>query len=82
MRRIEFRHTPKHGNLLNIAENEVSSLTRQCVSGRQFGDLATLAKETSAWSMDVNKTQRGVDWQMKVDDVRMKLKSVYSKIKT
>jgi hypothetical protein len=81
VRRIEFRHTPKHGSWLNIAENGLSSLTRQCVSGRQFGNLATLAKETSAWSMNVNDTQRGVDWQMKVADVRTKLKSVYAKIK-
>ena len=81
VRRIEFRHTPKHGSWLNIAENELSSLTRQCVSGRRFGDIATLVKETSAWCTDVNNTQRGVDWQMKVDDARTKLKSVYPKIK-
>ena len=61
VRRIEFRHTPKHGSWLNIAENELSSLTRQCVSGRRFGDIATLREETSAWSSDVNNTQRGVD---------------------
>ena len=82
VRRIEFRHTPKHGSWLNIAENELSSLTRQCVSGRRFGDIATLREETSAWSSDVNNTQRGVDWQMKVGDARTKLKSVYPKIKT
>ena len=41
-----------------------------------------LAKETSAWSTDVNDTQRGVDWQMKVDDARTRLKSVYPKIMT
>jgi hypothetical protein len=29
----------------------------------------------------VNRTQRGVDWQMKIDDARAKLKSVYPKIK-
>ena len=81
VRRIEFRHTPKHGSWLNIAENELSSLTRQCVWGRRFGDVATLVKETSAWCTDVNNTQRGVDWQMKVDDARTKLKSVYPKIK-
>ena len=27
VRRIEFRHTPKHGSWLNIAENELSALT-------------------------------------------------------
>lgn len=81
VRRIEFRHTPKHGSWLNIAENELSSLTRQCVTGRRFGDIPTLQDETSAWSTDVNSTQRGVDWQMKIDDARCKLKSVYPKIK-
>ena len=43
VRRIEFRHTPKHGSWLNIAENELSSLTRQCVAGRRFGDGAQVA---------------------------------------
>lgn len=79
--RIEFRYTPKHGSWLNIAENELSSLTRQCVAGRRFGDVKTLREETSAWSSDVNASQRGVDWQMKIEDARCKLKSVYPKIK-
>jgi DDE superfamily endonuclease len=81
VRRIEFCYTPKHGSWLNIAENELSSLTRQCVAGRRFGDVATLREETDAWSSDVNATQRGVDWQMKINDARTKLKSVYPKIK-
>lgn len=81
VRRLEFRHTPKHGSWLNIAENELSSLTRQCVSGRRFGDIETLRTETTAWSTDVNATQRGVDWQMTIDDARCKLTSVYPKIK-
>jgi hypothetical protein len=81
VRRIEFHHTPKHGSWLNIAENELSSLTRQCVAGRRFGDVETLQGEACAWSTDVNSTQRGVDWQMKIDDARCKLKSVYPKIK-
>ena len=82
VRRIEFRHTPKHGSWLNIAENELSSMTRQCVAGRRFADVETLRDETSAWSSDVNSTQRGVDWQMRIDDARCKLKSIYPKIKT
>ncbi len=77
VRRIEFHHTPKHGSWLNVAENELSSLTRQCVAGRRFGDVEALREETAAWCSDVNSTQRGVDWQMKIDDARTKLKSVY-----
>ena len=81
VRRIDFCYTPKHGSWLNIAENELSSLTRQCVKGRRFGNIKTLREETKAWSDDVNSTQRGVDWQMKIDDARCKLKSIYPKTK-
>ena len=81
VRRIEFCHTPKHGSWLNIAENELSSMTRQCVAGRRIGDLKSLREQIRAWSNDVNKTQRGVDWQMKINDARCKLKSIYPKIK-
>lgn len=81
VKRIEFCHTPKHGSWLNIAENELSSLTRQCIAGRRFGDIETLQAEITDWSTDVTKTQRGVDWQMRIDDARCKLKSVYPKIK-
>jgi hypothetical protein len=81
VRRIDFCYTPKHGSWLNIAENELSSLTRQCVSGRRFADVPTLREETVAWCIDVNASQRGVDWQMKIDDARTKLKSVYPNIR-
>ena len=79
--RFQFCYTPKHGSWLNIAENKLSALTRQCVSGRRFGDIETLRQETVAWLTDVNTTQKGVDWQIKVDDARCKLTSVYPKIK-
>lgn len=36
VRRIEFRYTPKHGSWLNIAENELSAMTRQCLAGRRI----------------------------------------------
>ena len=81
VRRIEFCYIPKHGSWLNIAENELSSMTRQRVAGRRIGDIASRSEETTAWSSDVNSTQHGVDWQMKIDDARWKLKSVYPKIK-
>lgn len=81
VRRIEFCHTPKHGSWLNIAENELSAMTRQCLGKRRIGNIETLQSEIRAWSTDVNNKQRGVDWQMKVDNARTKLKSVYPKIK-
>ena len=78
--RIEFRHTPKHGSWLNIAENELSSMTRQCVTGRRFGTIDLLRSETAAWQEHSNAKQRGEDWQFKTEDARVKLKSVYPKI--
>ena len=79
VRRIEFCHTPKHGSWLNIAENELSCMTSQCLKGRRIGELAILQEEINAWSIDVTDRQRGVDWQMKIEDARCKLKTVYPK---
>ena len=82
VKRLDFRHTPKHGSWLNIAENELSSMTRQCVSGRRFESIRKLQTEIGHWSEQSNKNQRGVDWQFKVKDARKKLKSLYPNIKT
>ena len=79
-RRIEFCYTPKHGSWLNIAENELSCMTRQCLNGRRIGELTVLNEQIGAWSIDVTDTQRGVDWQMKIEDARCKLTSIYPKI--
>ena len=81
VKRLHFRHTPKHGSWLNVAENELSALTRQCLVGRRLGTLAELQEEIAAWSADVNRAQRGVDWQMTIDHARCKLKSIYPKIR-
>lgn len=78
--RLEFRHTPKHGSWLNVAENELSSMTRQCVNGRRFAAIDLLRSETAAWHSHSNARQRGVDWQFSIGDARRKLKSVYPKI--
>lgn len=80
VRRLDFRYTPKHGSWLNIAENELSSMTRQCLKDRYLGDIQTLREETEAWHRASNDKQRGVDWQFRIDDARTKLKSLYPKI--
>ena len=78
--KLEIHYTPKHGSWLNIAENELSSMTRQCISKRRLGSIDELREETTAWATDTSKQQRTVDWQMKVGDARCKLKSLYPKI--
>jgi hypothetical protein len=82
VKKIRFCYTPKHGSWLNIAECELSALTRQCLHNRRIGEIQLLAEEVEAWSQDVNSIQRGVDWHMKVNDARAKLKSVYPKNET
>jgi hypothetical protein len=80
VRRLEFRYTPKHGSWLNVAENELSALTRQCLRGRRFGTVDDMQTETAAWQQRTNGKQRGVEWQFRIDDARTKLKSLYPKL--
>ena len=80
VRRLDIRHTPKHGSWLNVAECELSAMTRQGVSGRRFGTLDELRAETTAWQVHTNDRQRGVEWQFRIDDARVRLKSLYPKI--
>lgn len=80
VKRIEFRYTPKHGSWLNIAENELSAMTRQCIKNRRIGDIDLLRQEIAAWSAATNGKQRGVDWQFDIDNARVKLKALYPKI--
>lgn len=82
LRRIEFCYTPKHGSWLNVAECELSCLTSQCLSDRRIGELAELRSEIAIWSDKTNAKQRGVDWQFRIEDARVKLKRLYPKIKT
>ena len=61
----------------NVRKKFVSCLTSQCLSSQRIGELKELQEEIGAWSIDVTSTQRGVDWQMKIDDARCKLTSLY-----
>lgn len=80
VRRIEFHYTPKHGSWLNIAENELSSMTRQCIGTKRMESIEMLRTETSAWADNSNEKQRGVDWQFTIEKARVKLKSLYPNI--
>ena len=74
--RLEIHHTPKHGSWLNIAEIELSALTRQCLN-RRISDLDVLNTELAAWQAATNADQRQVDWQFTTDDARIKLRHLY-----
>lgn len=74
--RLEIHHTPRHGSWLNIAEIELSALTRQCLD-RRLGDIELLNSEIDAWQNEVNTSQRQVDWQFTTDNARVKLRHLY-----
>jgi hypothetical protein len=77
--RLEIPYTPKHGSWLNIAENELSALTRQCLD-RRIPDRQMLEHETTAGYMNRNQTQKSVDWQFTTADARIRLKRLYPQI--
>lgn len=74
---IEIRHTPVHGSWLNIAECELSVMTRQCLKNRRFQTIELLQSEVRAWYTDRNKRKSTVIWQFTTEDARIKLKSIY-----
>ena len=74
--RLEIHHTPKHGSWLNIAEIELSALTRQCLD-RRIDDLDVLNGELAAWQTAVNADQRQVNWHFTTQDARTKLRHLY-----
>lgn len=76
LERLDFHYTPKHGSWLNMAEIELSVLSRQCLD-RRIPDLAALKTEVAAWETRRNDTANKIDWQFTTQDARIKLKHLY-----
>ena len=75
-RRLEIRYTPKHGSWLNIAEIELSALSKQGLNQRIPG-RETLLRITTFWMRQRNHKQKKVDWQFTTIDARTRLKRLY-----
>lgn len=78
-RRLELVHTPRHGSWLNVAECELSALTRMCLD-RHVPTAEQVDRECRAWAERRNREQTGVDWHFTTDDARTKLKGLYPTI--
>jgi hypothetical protein len=76
VRRLEFRHTPKHGSWLNIAEIELSILTRECLR-RRIPTPETLAAELAAYERRRNRAAEPIRWQFTNEKARVKLHRLY-----
>ena len=74
--KLEIHYTPKHGSWLNMAEIELSILSRQCISD-YFESLEQLAAAIAKWECSRNENNAGIDWRFTTTDARIKLKRLY-----
>jgi len=77
--RFEVHYTPKHGGWLNVAEIELSVLSRQCLD-RRIGSLAELEREVAAWEEARNEQGAKVRWRFTTEQARIKLHRLYPSI--
>jgi transposase len=77
--RLEVHYTPKHGSWLNMAETELSVMTKQCLR-RRIPDKPKLVREVSAWESSRNTAHCRIDWRFTTADARIKLKRLYPSI--
>ncbi len=75
-RKLEFHYTPKHGSWLNMAEIELSLLSRQCLKQR-IPDLDSLRRQVQAWQTDRNAKAATIRWRFTTTDARTKLNRLY-----
>jgi len=76
IKRLEIHYTPKHGSWLDIAEIELSVMTRQCLA-RRIDSIEKLQTELSAWEAERNEDKAKVNWHFTTPDARIKLQSLY-----
>jgi hypothetical protein len=74
--KLEIHYTPKHGSWLNIAEIELSVLSRQCLDSR-VPDLETLQAEVQAWHQRRNAKGGKINWRFTTEHARIKLRRLY-----
>jgi hypothetical protein len=77
--RIEVHHTPKHGSWLNVAEIELSVLSRQCLD-RRIESVDELREELEPWYEERNDRAVGIKWRFTTADARIKLRRLYPAI--
>ena len=74
--RLEIHYTPKHGSWLNMAEIELSILSRQCMND-YFESIEKLTDAIAAWESSRNEKESGINWQFTTADARVKLRKLY-----
>ena len=76
LRRLEFHFTPAHGSWLNMAEIELSVLTRECL-GRRIPTPEALTGTLAAYERRRNDAAQPIRWTFTNDKARIKLRRLY-----
>ena len=79
--RFEMRYTPKKGSWLNIAELELSALSRICLS-RRISSIEELDREVQEIVKERNALKVKVEWQFSIPQARQKLSRHYEEVKS
>jgi hypothetical protein len=74
--KLEIHYTPKHGSWLNMAESELSILSRQCLH-RRIPEEEQLRREVSAWQDERNQAETRMFWRFTTDEARIRLARLY-----
>lgn len=77
--RFEMVYTPKKASWLNMAEIELSALSKQCLD-RRIAKRQTLAAEVGKWTRRRNRLKAGICWNFTKRDARKKLNRFYETI--
>lgn len=81
LRKLEFHYTPNHGSWLNMAEIEISILSRQCLKQR-IGSLKQLHTVVQWWTLHRNEQKATINWCFDVTKARSKLTRFYPSLET
>lgn len=78
--RFEMHYTPKKASWLNMAELELSALSRICLS-RRIGSIEELDRQMQAIVKERNELKVKVEWQFSIAQAREKLSRHYENVK-
>jgi hypothetical protein len=74
--RLQIEYTPRNGSWLNMAELELSILTRQCI-GRRFDSAEQMHRAIRRWQRDRNRLRGKATWRFTTPNARIKLRRLY-----
>ena len=77
--KFEMHYTPKKGSWLNMAELELSALSRICLA-RRVASIEELDRQVQAIIKERNEEKIKVEWQFSITQAREKLSRHYEKV--